>query len=112
MAAIFYAAKPADEDHAFGHSSAEDLAALGQAVFIVISAGVIAWAAVARLLDPAPGLAAEEVGQLQRTHRVMRTELHRLVDALPDESLPAAEILLRRAQDPVAAKLDAEQQGS
>ena len=28
MAAIFYAAKPADEDHAFGHTSAEDLAAL------------------------------------------------------------------------------------
>lgn len=36
-----------------------------------------------------------------------KTELHRLVDALPDESLPAAAILLRRAQDPVAAKLDA-----
>lgn len=36
-----------------------------------------------------------------------RIELHRLVDALPDESLPAAAILLRRAQDPVAAKLDA-----
>jgi hypothetical protein len=36
-----------------------------------------------------------------------RTELHRLVDALPDESLPAAAILLRRAQDPAAAKLDA-----
>jgi hypothetical protein len=36
-----------------------------------------------------------------------RTELHRLVDALPDESLPAAAVLLRRAQDPVAAKLDA-----
>ena len=36
-----------------------------------------------------------------------RTELHRLVDALPDESLPAAAILLRRAQDPIAAKLDA-----
>jgi hypothetical protein len=36
-----------------------------------------------------------------------RTELHRLVDALPDESLLAAAILLRRAQDPVAAKLDA-----
>ena len=31
MAALIYAAKPADEDHAFGHSSAEDLAALGQA---------------------------------------------------------------------------------
>ncbi len=36
-----------------------------------------------------------------------KTELHRLVDALPDESLPAAAILLRRAQDPVVAKLDA-----
>lgn len=35
-----------------------------------------------------------------------RTELHRLVDALPDESVPAAAILLRRAQDPVRAKLD------
>lgn len=56
MAAILYAAKPADEDHAFGHTSAEDLAALAQAVFILISAGVIGWAAVARLLsdDPAP----------------------------------------------------------
>jgi hypothetical protein len=36
-----------------------------------------------------------------------KTELHRLVDALPDESLPAAAILLRRAQDPVVAMLDA-----
>ena len=36
-----------------------------------------------------------------------KTELHHLVDSLPDESLPAAAILLRRAQDPVAAKLDA-----
>lgn len=36
-----------------------------------------------------------------------KAELHRLVDALPDESVPAAAILLRRAQDPVAAELDA-----
>jgi predicted DNA binding protein len=36
-----------------------------------------------------------------------KTELYELVDALPDESLPAAAILLRRAQDPVIAKLDA-----
>ena len=53
-AAILYAAKPADEDHAFGHTSVEDLAALGQALFILISAGVIVWAAVARLYDPVP----------------------------------------------------------
>ncbi len=56
MAAIWYAAKPADEDHAFGHTSAEDLAALGQALFILISALVIAAAAVVRLLNP--GVAA------------------------------------------------------
>ena len=36
-----------------------------------------------------------------------KSELYELVDALPDESLPAAAILLRRAQDPVIAKLDA-----
>lgn len=36
-----------------------------------------------------------------------KTELYELVDALPDESLPAAAILLRRARDPMVAKLDA-----
>jgi hypothetical protein len=36
-----------------------------------------------------------------------KTELHRLVDALPDESLDAAAVLLTRARDPVVAKLDA-----
>jgi ferrous-iron efflux pump FieF len=54
IAAIIYAAKPADEDHAFGHTSVEDLASLGQAVFIVISAIVIAVAAVMRLVSDAP----------------------------------------------------------
>lgn len=53
-AAIVYAARPPDSDHPFGHSSAEDLAALGQALFIVISAGVIAAAAVLRLASAAP----------------------------------------------------------
>lgn len=53
-AAIVYAARPADEDHAFGHSSAEDLTALAQALFILISAGVIGWAAATRLASPAP----------------------------------------------------------
>lgn len=63
MAAILYAAKPADEDHAFGHSSAEDLAALGQSVFILVSAAVIAAAAVSRLAAPQEtALAAEGAG--------------------------------------------------
>ena len=63
LAAIAYAAKPADEDHAFGHTSAEDLAALGQSVFILISAGIIATAAVLRLWSGAPSeLAAQGIG--------------------------------------------------
>jgi ferrous-iron efflux pump FieF len=65
MAAILYAAKPADEDHAFGHTSAEDLAALGQSIFILISAGVIGTAAVSRLATPTPeGLTAEGPGMM------------------------------------------------
>ncbi|MGR3660975.1 MAG: cation diffusion facilitator family transporter [Paracoccaceae bacterium] len=54
LAAIIYAARPADEDHAFGHNSAEDLAALGQSLFILLSAFVIGWAAVTRLLSGTP----------------------------------------------------------
>lgn len=54
IAAIFYAARPPDDDHVFGHSSAEDLAALGQSLFILISAGVITWAAVRRLITAQP----------------------------------------------------------
>ena len=38
---------------------------------------------------------------------VTKAELHELVDALPEASLDAAGVLLRRAQDPVLAKLDA-----
>ncbi len=63
LAAIAYASRPADEDHAFGHTSAEDLAALAQSVFILVSAAVIATAAILRLLatEP-PDLAAEGTG--------------------------------------------------
>jgi ferrous-iron efflux pump FieF len=60
LMAILYAARPPDEDHAFGHSSAEDLAALGQAAFILISAGVIAAAAGMRLWSGAPSPIAGE----------------------------------------------------
>ncbi len=51
LVAIIYAAKPADDDHNFGHTSAEDLAALAQSLFILVSAGVIAVASVMRLLS-------------------------------------------------------------
>ncbi|MCB2116351.1 MAG: cation diffusion facilitator family transporter [Rhodobacteraceae bacterium] len=63
LAAIVYAARPADEDHAFGHSSVEDLAALAQSLFILVSGAVIGWSAVERLLaDAPPPLAGQEGG--------------------------------------------------
>jgi ferrous-iron efflux pump FieF len=75
-AALIYAAKPADDDHAFGHTSAEDLAALGQAVFILISSVVIIWAAVARLRAPSPlPLEAEGLGMAVMTGSVILTSL-------------------------------------
>lgn len=54
LIAILYAQKPADEDHAFGHTSAEDIAALMQAALVLVSACVIAGAALRRLLSETP----------------------------------------------------------
>jgi len=63
LAAIAYAARPADRDHAYGHTSAEDLAALMQAAVVLVSAGVIAVLALGRLAAAeAPVLAAEGSG--------------------------------------------------
>ena len=74
MAALIYAAKPADADHTFGHSSAEDLAALGQAFFVLISAVVIGWAAVSRLLKPDFGhLTQERPGMIVMAISVLLT---------------------------------------
>ncbi|MCJ8138835.1 cation diffusion facilitator family transporter [Falsirhodobacter halotolerans] len=74
MTAIFYAQRPADEDHPFGHSSAEDIAALGQAVFIFVSAGVIAVAAVRRLIHPEPpSLGREGAGIVVMTVSILLT---------------------------------------
>lgn len=61
LAAMAYAARPADEDHAFGHSSAEDLAALGQSVIVGASAVAIGATALTRLLSPAPTAVTHEV---------------------------------------------------
>ncbi|MGA0541763.1 cation diffusion facilitator family transporter [Neotabrizicola sp. VNH66] len=59
-AAIIYAAKPADEDHAFGHTSAEDLAALAQSLLILVSAALITWSAAGRLLSDTPPTLQDE----------------------------------------------------
>ncbi|WP_068113656.1 cation diffusion facilitator family transporter [Tropicimonas marinistellae] len=60
LAAIVYASRPPDEDHGFGHSSAEDLAALGQALFLLGAAVVIGVAGARRLLTPEPPALADE----------------------------------------------------
>jgi len=63
LAAIAYAARPADHDHSFGHTSAEDLAAFVQSLIVLGSAGLIGVLAVRRLLAPAPPqIMAEGVG--------------------------------------------------
>lgn len=63
LAALLYAAKPADEDHTFGHTSAEDLAALGQALLIALSAFGIGGTALRRLwLGNVSALQAEALG--------------------------------------------------
>ena len=63
LAALAYAARPPDEDHAFGHSSAEDLAALAQGLFVVAAGVALGAAAVLRLTSGAPHvLAAEGAG--------------------------------------------------
>ncbi len=46
---VRYAARPADDDHRFGHGKAEALSALVQVMLIVASASFIGWRAVVRL---------------------------------------------------------------
>lgn len=61
LAAILYAAKPADEDHRFGHHAIEDVAAMAQALLVAAAALLLGWRGIARLADPEP-LAAEGAG--------------------------------------------------
>ncbi len=54
LGGVAWAARPADNDHRFGHGKAEALAALAQAALMIASVGLIAWAAAHRLASPAP----------------------------------------------------------
>lgn len=74
LAAIAYAARPADDDHAFGHSSAEDLAALTQAAVVLVSACAIAVLAILRLTaTEAPVIMAEGAGVIAMLASVVLT---------------------------------------
>ena len=128
LAGILYAAKPPDDDHSFGHSSAEDLVALGQALLVAASAVLIGWSAIHRLAAPqtltaeAQGVAALLVSVaitgalvIWQGHVARRTgsrivaadRLHYLADLLP--TLGAIAALVASARwgiawvDPVVA---------
>jgi ferrous-iron efflux pump FieF len=45
------AARPPDAEHAYGHGKFENLAALGQGIFLVAAAASLVWAGVNRLVD-------------------------------------------------------------
>lgn len=49
---IKISSRPADSTHPWGHGKFENLAALGQGILILVSACVIGWEAVQRLLAP------------------------------------------------------------
>ena len=51
LVGVRIAAQPADRDHRFGHGKAEALVALAQVVLITVSAVVIAWRAIERLVN-------------------------------------------------------------
>ncbi len=53
------AARPPDEDHAYGHGRFENLAALGQGLFLAVAAGGLVVASVRRLIS---GSAPEKLG--------------------------------------------------
>lgn len=74
MAAVAYAARPPDDDHAFGHTSAEDLAALAQAVFLTLAALGIALGATLRLMSGhGTGLTAEGAGMIAMALSIVLT---------------------------------------
>ncbi|NTU78615.1 MAG: cation transporter [Chloroflexales bacterium] len=54
LAMLTIAARPADEDHAYGHSKAEYFASAVEGLLILVAAASIGWAAWGRLRDPQP----------------------------------------------------------
>jgi cation diffusion facilitator family transporter len=54
LAMLTVASRPADEDHAFGHSKAEYFSSGAEGVLILIAAGSIAAASIPRILAPQP----------------------------------------------------------
>ncbi|RJG12089.1 cation diffusion facilitator family transporter [Pseudomonas cavernicola] len=54
LLAVHYSLRPADDDHRYGHGKAEALSGMAQALFIAVSAVLVAIQAVERLQHPQP----------------------------------------------------------
>ncbi|HET8541791.1 MAG TPA: cation diffusion facilitator family transporter [Anaeromyxobacter sp.] len=54
LAMVSLAARPPDDDHAFGYGKAEYFSSGAEGALILAAAGAIAWAAVRRILAPQP----------------------------------------------------------
>lgn len=54
LLALSVAARPADEEHAYGHTKAEYFSSAFEGTLILVAAGSIVLAAVGRLIDPQP----------------------------------------------------------
>lgn len=54
LAMLLVAARPPDENHAYGHSKAEYFASAVEGVLILLAAASIAWAAISRINNPQP----------------------------------------------------------
>jgi cation diffusion facilitator family transporter len=54
LAMLAIASRPADESHEFGHGKAEFFSSAFEGGLIALASAGIAWAAIARLLDPQP----------------------------------------------------------
>ncbi|MEB0076710.1 cation diffusion facilitator family transporter [Pseudomonas sp. CCI3.2] len=114
LLAVHYALRPADDDHRYGHGKAEALSGIAQSLFIGVSAILIAYQAVERILHPsplgAPGLGiavmvlsiALTVALLMLQHKVIREtgstairadSLHYRSDLLLNASILVALIL-------------------
>jgi cation diffusion facilitator family transporter len=52
LLALWYSARPADDNHPYGHGKAESLAALGVAAALLFAAGLIAWRSVLEIQSP------------------------------------------------------------
>ena len=90
------AARPPDEEHAYGHDKAEYFASGVEGALILVAAVAIAWSAVNRLLHPAPHRAGRR--RPPRLHRRLARQPGGLPRALPGrEEAPLHRARGRRA---------------